>query len=368
MNPGLAAWKVKPDDFPGKGTPAEKLAFLVNYAVLAPSKYNSQPWLFEICGGSLDLICDRNPAFQVTDPACRESIVSCGAALMNLRMAAEYFGYATIIEYFPWTGNDNLLARIRLNAARANGAEHNGFGWKAPERGRLPSANQPEYEPSQDELFLAMTRRSTVRHAFWPGTPPETVLVACCNAAARNGAWLQIIKDGPTQEAIADLVARGDRERLADTGYRRELAAWIHSARAGCKVGLQGSVYGLEGPLDLLTPGFSLLLQKVNLGRLIAARDRERARRAPVLFILGTAEDTPRAWLAAGQALESVLLLATAAGLRASCLSQPASVNHLRKELLQTIQGAGFPQIMVRVGYGDPTRHTPRRPAPEVSI
>ena len=368
MNPGLAAWKVKPGDFPEQGTPAEKLAFLVNYAVLAPSKYNSQPWLFEICGGSLDLICDRNTEFQVTDPACRESILSCGAALMNLRLAAEYFGYAAIVECFPWQGNDKLLARIRLNAARSNGADHSAFAWQPPSPERPASAHQPHFEPARDDLFLAMTRRSTVRSLFWPGTPPDSILAACRNAAVRNGAWLKIVKDARTQEAIAELVAQGDREKLADRGFRRELATWIHPARACRKVGLSGAVYGLEGPLDLLTPGFSLLLRKVNLGRLIAARDRERARRAPALLILGTAEDTPRAWLAAGQAMEAVLLHATAAGLRASCLSQPASVNHLRAELLETIQGSGFPQIMIRVGYGQPTRHTPRRPAPEVSI
>lgn len=176
MNPALAAWKVKPADFPGTGTPPEKLAFLVNYAVLAPSKCNSQHWLFEICGGSLDLICDRNAAFQVTDPSCRESILSCGAALMNLRLAAEFFGYATVIEYFPWAGNDSLLARIRLNATRTNGAEQNGFRWKPAAPRHEPPNDQREFEPPGDELFFSMTRRSTARQAFWPGTWGERTL------------------------------------------------------------------------------------------------------------------------------------------------------------------------------------------------
>ena len=34
------AWRVSEHDFPQEGTPAEKLAFCVKYAVLAPSTYN----------------------------------------------------------------------------------------------------------------------------------------------------------------------------------------------------------------------------------------------------------------------------------------------------------------------------------------
>ena len=42
MRTGLESWRVKPVEFPAAGTEAEKLHFLVNYAVLAPSKYNAQ--------------------------------------------------------------------------------------------------------------------------------------------------------------------------------------------------------------------------------------------------------------------------------------------------------------------------------------
>ena len=38
-------WQIKAVDFPAKGTGADKLSFLLNYAVLAPSILNVQPWL-----------------------------------------------------------------------------------------------------------------------------------------------------------------------------------------------------------------------------------------------------------------------------------------------------------------------------------
>jgi nitroreductase len=46
-------WDVTAVDWPDRGTPEEKLIFLLQYAVLAPSILNSQPWQFEFRDGRL---------------------------------------------------------------------------------------------------------------------------------------------------------------------------------------------------------------------------------------------------------------------------------------------------------------------------
>jgi hypothetical protein len=101
---------------------------------------------------------------------------------------------------------------------------------------------------------------------------------------------------------------------------------------------------------------------------LIGFHHLELAARSPVLVVIGTTEDTPQAWLAAGQALESVLLQATASGLAASFLNQPIEVKELRSRLGEIIGRDGYPQIMLRLGYAKPANPTPRRPAREVLI
>src|ERR1051326_2408409 len=40
------AWSVCETDFPARASLAEQFAFLLNYAVLAPSSHNTQPWCF----------------------------------------------------------------------------------------------------------------------------------------------------------------------------------------------------------------------------------------------------------------------------------------------------------------------------------
>jgi hypothetical protein len=355
MKNGQYAWKVKEADFPGRGSQAEKLQFLVNYAVLAPSKYNAQPWLFELCGDSLDLICDRSWAFHATDPQSRELTISCGAALLNLRLAARHFGYETLVETFPWKGDRQLLARIRLGPAPVADTVERFTG-------SMPKG------PSDEELFQAMKRRHTHVGAFWQGEPPAEVLERCRKAAVEYGAWLHVVQDTDMRSQLADLVVKADREQMADRAFRRELARWIHPARAKSKDGVSGSSFGLSGPLNLLTPGLPLLVRMVNLGTPIGLHHRELAEHSPVLAVLGTLKDSPLAWLGAGQALELVLLHATAAGLTASFLNPPMEVQALRTRVGEIIGEPGSPQVLLRLGYGKPARHTPRRPASEVVI
>ena len=54
MNP----WQIKEDEFPHEGTIAAKLEFLLNYAVLAPSAHNTQPWRFRLVDDLVELYAD----------------------------------------------------------------------------------------------------------------------------------------------------------------------------------------------------------------------------------------------------------------------------------------------------------------------
>src|SRR5215471_7151832 len=80
-------------DFPAAGTAAQQLRVLLNYALLAPSEYNTQPWLFRIYDNCVDLYADPSRRLPIVDPDDRELIISCGAACQNLRIAVRHFGY-----------------------------------------------------------------------------------------------------------------------------------------------------------------------------------------------------------------------------------------------------------------------------------
>src|SRR5918994_5847865 len=173
-------WNVSEEHFPRSGEPEEKLRFLLNYAVLAPSGHNTQPWLFEERGEVVELYADRSRALPVVDPEDRALTISCGAALFHLRLAMRHFGYADEVEFLPNPDDPDLLAEIRLGVTYEATAEDH-------------------------QLFEAMTNRRTNRSPFQDRAIPKEVLEALEASASEEGAWLRTITDAATKNAVAGL-------------------------------------------------------------------------------------------------------------------------------------------------------------------
>jgi hypothetical protein len=72
---------------------ADLLTKAVELAVMAPSSHNTQPWSFRLQWDGLEVMLDRSRVLPVTDPAAREMIISCGAALQNIPIALRHWGY-----------------------------------------------------------------------------------------------------------------------------------------------------------------------------------------------------------------------------------------------------------------------------------
>jgi len=333
---------VDPDQkgFPNRGRSADKLAYILRYAVQAPSSHNSQPWLFRPAGEAFDLYADRTRALPVVDPDDRELVMSCGAALFHLRTAATHYCYETKVELLPEPADADLLARIELGEYRP-----------------------PTYE--ENLLFWAIANRRTNRHAFDPTPPPAELIHELEAAAAAEGAWLAHISGEEAREAIRDLVVEADIRQLEDHHFRRELAAWIHPNRSKARDGMPAYALGLPALLSGIGP---LVVRTFDIGRGVAARDRKLLNGSPSLFVLGTDEDGTADWLRAGQALDHVLLRATQDGVSASFLNQPVELPDFRPSAAGLSGRGGFAQAILRMGYGPEPPATPRRPPAEVLV
>ncbi|MFN9911868.1 MAG: nitroreductase family protein, partial [Pirellulaceae bacterium] len=52
-------WKIDGTHYPVSGSMPDRLRFLLQYAVLAPSSHNTQPWKFRIESNRIDLFMDE---------------------------------------------------------------------------------------------------------------------------------------------------------------------------------------------------------------------------------------------------------------------------------------------------------------------
>ncbi len=337
MPSGLA---VATEDFPRATSGADLLRHLVNYAVLAPSGHNSQPWLFKIREQTLALIADRTRALPVVDPYDRALTISCGAALEHLVIAARHFRHRLIVEELPSADPDHL-ATLWLG-------------------GNVGS------DPRNEELFQAIPHRRTTRLKY-----EQRMLSAACRNACRDltrerGVELSLAIGDRKRKRLADLVVEGDRAQFADPRFRRELAAWVHSRRSASRDGMSGSSFGMP---DVLSPVGALVIRTFDVGKGVAAGDREKILRgSPVLGVFSTQNDRPSDWLATGRALARVLLKLTACGATGAFLNQPIEVERLRPSLRKAIGTTGMPQLLLRFGYGPQVCRAARRRLDDVLI
>ena len=275
------------------------------------------------------------------DPGDRELVMSCGAALFHLRVAARHFGYEPAVRLFPEREEPDLLATMSLGEKLSVG--------EAP-------------TPEDERLFMAIKRRQTNRMPFELRSVPAREIERLRVAARAEGAHLHVFETPEEKRALADLIAEGDRLQNRDERFRRELAAWVRPNQARSRDGIPGYAQGVGDLLSHLGP---LVARTFDRGAGQAVKDRELAEGSPVLAVLATDRDDPSAHLAAGQALDRVLLTGRAYSLDASYLNQPVEVAAPRPKVAALI-GAGHPQLILRIGYGPDVQATPRRPARDV--
>lgn len=333
-------WRIDEADYPATASAPETLRFLLRYAVLAPSSHNTQPWLFRVSDGRLELHADRRRALPVVDPEDRELTISCGAALGVLRTAMQRFGHEGRVDLLPDAADADLLARVEL------GAPHKA---DAGDRAR----------------FDAITARRSTRIAFEDRPLPAGLTGELPALAAAEDVELALLTDRDDRAKVAALVAEGDRVQHADRSFRRELAAWIHSRRSESRDGMSLASFGAP---DLASGAGAALIRSFDLGGRLASTDEDLAAGSPALLVVATPGDGPRDWLVMGMAHVQLLLAITAAGLTAAYLNQPVEVAGLRDRLREAAGVEGVPQLLLRIGEGPSVPPSVRRPLDEVML
>src|SRR5690606_40254205 len=93
----------------------------VEAAVWAPSVHNTQPWSFCVSGAEVRLSADPERRLRVTDPDGRQMLISCGAALFNLRIALRALGHRPVVRLLrseehtsELQSRENLVCRLLL--------------------------------------------------------------------------------------------------------------------------------------------------------------------------------------------------------------------------------------------------------------
>ncbi|HEY2127889.1 MAG TPA: nitroreductase family protein [Streptosporangiaceae bacterium] len=321
----------QPDE-PAGNVPLAMVEELITAAILAPSMHNTQPWQFRFDPGcqTIELYADPARMLRFGDPDGRAVHIACGAALLNLRLAAIVAGRQPLVRLIPTVTQRLLLATVRL-------------------------AGPCQPQPDEIELRAAIPARRTNRSPFSGQPVPPGILAELAEAARREGAVLHF-PDYQEAVRLLGLARQAERQLMAHRGYRAELARWAGGARD--REGIPDAALAPHDPAGAAPVRDFAVAQPRPVHY---AWFEER----PQLAVLATPSCSRSDWLRAGQALQRVLLTATLRGIAASPLTQPLETPDAW--LVRDPQSSfEYPQMILRFGYGLPVPHTPRRPVSEV--
>jgi hypothetical protein len=313
---------------------------LVGAAVLAPSDWNTQPWRFEVDPGSIRLFADAQRALPTSDPDRRGLMVSLGAALENLVVAARAYGLQPTVRYQP---SDHSAAAAVAEMTWLDGG---------PRRDR--------------ELFGALTERRTNRRNYdGRGLMPE--IRAQLSAQVADGPRLHWLDGRKALRELGDLVHDAVYAQVSNRRIQAEQHRWLRTSLQDAERrgdGVPVDALGMTGPANWFAGHYydpDSWFLRFGAGSL-AKRAREGVRSAGAAALLTTTAHGEAAWLLGGQAYERLALKATQLGLAHQPINAPLELERFRGPLLRHFGVAGeVPLMLVRCGHDRRVPHTPRR-------
>jgi hypothetical protein len=304
---------------------AEKTAQrLLDAVVWAPSVHNTQPWWFGTRGSTVTLHADTDRRLEIADPDGREMLISCGAALYTLRLAARHLGRHPHVQLLSDPDRPGLIADVTIGS---------------------PGQATSEEERMYDQI----RRRRTHRGGFRPEGLPAGLLQSLKAQAYDEGVMFRVVADPRARIALAALTEVAEQTHRQNPAYLTEMARWAPRPGSDRADGVHADTYPRDP--EHTDPYFAERDFARGQGWGLLGDDQQDA--TGVVALLTTDADGRGDWLRAGQALQRILLRAAEDDVSAAFHTQALEVPELREFIRRRHCDDAYPQMIVRMGFAD---------------
>lgn len=351
--------------------PKDILSKIVEAGTWAPSADNCQPWKFTWDGTTLEVIHDESRAKFLYNVNNIASLVTFGAVIENIVIAANHFGYKASISYFPHGHQELVIANITFNQ---------------------------QTEKTEDVLFPWIKKRMVNRKFYSKRKINEKAKEILCKIEnAYPGTHVHWTDSKQDIKELATLVAKGDRILFEHPELHGALFRWIRWSKdegEKTKDGMGLDVLELNPFQKRLFPILSSwkrmqVLNRFGLSWFASTQSYRLLRSAPAACLI-TTDDTDRlSYLTGGRLMQRIWLTTSSLGIAfqpvtgitflisIQNLAEGSGLNPVHQEQIMSIQDRLkdiFPFdkdngliMLFRMGWASsPTTHSIRRPVEEV--
>ena len=306
-------------------TTEEVASYVVAQAVWAPSVHNTQPWRFTADGGpQLSLYADDGRQLSVTDPDGREMMISCGAALFNVRVALRSLGCLPATRVLPDPDQPALVAQVSWRpGVPADDFEQRLFGQLLTRRTHRGAFDPAPLPGGRWPPCARAPRGKGRRCASWPMTgagplsrppcrPPSTSCATTANACANSPGGRLRPGAGAVTACRPPVTRRGPSAPTRTSPGGTSPAGTAGVCRRSAQPGHTGR------------PGWPGCSPRPPIG--------------------------PADWVKAGQALQRIMLTASTYGAAVALHSQPLELPWLREFVRTELTDGAYPHLVLRMG------------------
>ena len=325
-------WDINEKEFPSKSSIEEKIKFWLNYAILAPSAHNNQPWRCKILDNKLEIYLDLK--YTPWTGTMRQTLFSIGAFIENLQQAANHFGYSSTMEAPLLIDKKSVIASLTFE-------QRNG-------------------KSEEIDLFEGITKRHTNR-GLYKEESPEKIIELIKDLPKHKDVFLSTVSDIETKKKIGSIIRKGVKIALSMAPLKKELSHFVCylSEKSGTGIPVEAMIKDPEK----CSTGAEWVMQKMD-PEYEAVFSEEKYSKTPVIIVISTRIDTPIIWLETGRYTQKIFLQVAKQGMTHCVTAAPIEIPVLSPLLRKTSKSEGKPQMLFRVGTPlDPsfTIHSPRR-------
>jgi len=317
---------------------ADQLRIVAEFAALAPSVHNTQPWRFVARPYTLEIHTDPQRSLSYLDPDGRQMHLSCGVAAEFARLAIRFLGLSCTIRLLPDPAQESLVAKLVVGS----------------------------FEPvtlAEQRLIEAIPRRYTDRGPYRDEPVSRLSLQLMREAASERRCWLRVIDRADDRLTAIRLLETAEGIETGEAAYRDELYRWQ-------RLGPSLDGVPVEPPADWEAQHRVSDVPLRDFGgsgvRPDPGEGEPHTVERDTVVLLGTDQDDRRSWLQAGRALADVLLVLTHEGLVSQPLGPVLDLPATREQLRREVGLVGHPQMLLRVGHGQRLPIARRRPIDEM--
>ena len=313
------------DIVPGLGEPLSRILY---YASLAPSGHNSQPWSVLIHSDSeLTISADPKRRLPAVDSKNREVMLSLGAFLENLTLAAEAEGYAVSSEVIAQSSADTDIVRVRFS------------------RGEV-----------KDYPMERLTGRMTVKHGYRPDELKDDVVQKL--AEPFDGHLHYYPRGDWHAKCIREGAVESMRIQLTRKETQREMAEWVRLDKESALKHRDGlttegmEITGFKGWIvrNFMEPAD--FMKKSALDQTLKVTD-QLASEGGGWFIITSNGTSVADLIDTGRRFERMALMAREHNVAIQPMTQWLEEETGRKQIADNHDASIMPQFVLRVGYMD---------------